>query len=206
MTAEGEQVKSVGRTAAILFAVGAFVLGALLAAGVSHLVADGGSSTATKTVTITRSVQIPAISMAPVAPVGVPETNTGSVAVDQPVVDGNLQFVVNGVRRAPSIPDNYNPVAPQNGEFFIVDATVTNVGTQQARYGAQYQKLIVDGQMYPFADMATYKETDQQITVNLNPGIRISTVVVFDIPVGVQPDRLEVHEDDRSTGGYVTLR
>jgi hypothetical protein len=104
--------------------------------------------------------------------------------VGQPAVDGDLQFIVNGVRRAPSIPDKYNPETPQ-GEFFIVDLTVSNVGVQQAEYGSQYQKLIVSGEMLAYADMATYKLTDESISrsCSISPSVLNRTALRFMGPV-----------------------
>lgn len=179
----------------------ALVVGIGIGLTVGAVSNDEDGSANASTVQSSKPVQYPTVP--PVRTSNQPAISAAGIG--QPVVDGPLQFVVDGVRRAQSIPDKYTPEAPQ-GEFFIVDMTITNVGNQQAEYRSQYQQLIVDGQMLAFADMATYKLTDQQIKVQLNPGIRIVTSVAFDIPAGTQPDSLEVHEDDFSTGAYVHLR
>lgn len=119
------------------------------------------------------------------------------------VRDGNLEFVVNSVERAASIPDSYESAQPQ-GEYLIVDLTVTNVGSNTETYMSALQMLSVDRKQYESAGTPTFT-LSSNATSQINPGIGIDTKIVFDVPVSAVPESIELHGEMLSPGVYVSL-
>jgi hypothetical protein len=143
-----------------------------------------------------------------------PEPETGQEAptledqaasVGQPVRDGNFEFVVAGIERAPVVADTEFPDLQKvaQGEFLLVRMTVTNVGTEPQTFFASFNKL---------SDGTTEFQSDDEAWIylgntlaDLNPGDSIDTAVIFDVPVGTDPESIELHEGPFSEGVTVGL-
>jgi uncharacterized protein DUF4352/uncharacterized protein DUF2510 len=143
-----------------------------------------------------------------------PETPTGEEAptledqaysIGMPARDGNFEFTVTGVDRAPLVADPQFPELQKTaqGEFLLVNMTVTNVGAEPQTFFASFNKL---------SDGATVFEADDEAWIylgntlaDLNPGDSITTAVVYDVPVGTDPESVELHDGPFSDGVTVGL-
>jgi hypothetical protein len=120
-----------------------------------------------------------------------------------PVRDGRLEFIVNGVRLGPSISSDHASYKA-HGRYVVVGLSVTNVGDQPETYMAIDQKLIVDGKQYDYAAEPTIL-LDTNTTSLINPGIRISALIAYDVPAGTRPGSIELHGAAGTPGVDVDL-
>ncbi len=126
-------------------------------------------------------------------------------SVGQPVRDGNFEFTVTGVERAALVADPEFPElqkTPQ-GEYILVKMTVTNVSTEPQTFFASFNTL---------SDGITEFQSDDEAWIylgntlaDLNPGDSIDTAVIFDVPVGTDPESIELHDGPFSEGVVVGL-
>jgi hypothetical protein len=141
------------------------------------------------------------------APTGkeAPTSENQASSVGQPVRDGNFEFTVTGVERAPVVADSEFPDLQKaaEGEYLLVKMTVTNVGSEPQTFFASFNKL---------SDGTTTFESDDEAWIylgntlaDLNPGDSIDTAVVFDVPVGTDPESIELHDGPFSDGVTVGL-
>jgi hypothetical protein len=139
------------------------------------------------------------------AGVEAPTLENRADSVGQPVRDGNFEFVVTGIDRGrvvadPEFPDLQKTAA---GEFVFVNMKVTNVGTEPQTFFASFNTL---------SDGSTEFKSDDEAWIylgntlaDLNPGDSIDTAVVFDVPVGTDPESIELHDGPFSEGVTVGL-
>jgi hypothetical protein len=125
--------------------------------------------------------------------------------VGEPVRDGNFEFVVAGIERAPVVADPGFPDLQKSaqGEYVLVKMTVTNVSAEPQTFFASFNKL---------SDGTTEFRSDDEAWIylgntlaDLNPGDTIDTAVVFDVPVGTDPESIELHDGPFSEGVTVGL-
>ncbi len=119
--------------------------------------------------------------------------------------DGNFEFVVTGVDRAavvadPEFPDLQKVAA---GEYVMVNMTVTNVGAEPQTFFASFNTLS-DGTTEFTSDDEAWIYLGNTLA-DLNPGDSIDTAVVFDVPVGTDPESIELHDGPFSEGVVVGL-
>jgi hypothetical protein len=134
-----------------------------------------------------------------------PTLENQASSVGQAVRDGNFEFVVKGVDRAPSVSDPELPELTKTaqGEFVLVNMTVTNVGSEPQTFFASFNKLS-DG-------TTTYESDDEawiylgNTVTDINPGDSIDTAVVYDVPVGTDLESIELHDGPFSDGVVVGL-
>jgi hypothetical protein len=126
-------------------------------------------------------------------------------SVGEPVRDGNFEFVVAGIERAPVVADPGFPDLQKSaqGEYVLVKMTVTNVSAEPQTFFASFNKL---------SDGTTEFRSDDEAWIylgntlaDLNPGDTIDTAVVFDVPVGTDPESIELHDGPFSEGVTVGL-
>jgi hypothetical protein len=118
-----------------------------------------------------------------------------------PVTDGSLQFVVKSISQTPTISTSFGATYTANGVYMIVDVTIANVGDAPATFQGINQKLIVGTEQYAYAGEPTFA-LQHNPTATINPGLSVSATIAFDVPVGVNPTRIELHEDQLSPGVY----
>ncbi|MEJ3748358.1 DUF4352 domain-containing protein [Actinomycetes bacterium KLBMP 9797] len=131
-----------------------------------------------------------------------------SVRVGEAGRDGRLEFLVTGVTCA--VRRVGDPFVSQAavGQFCLVDLVVRNVGGRPATFADALQRAYgPDGARYAVDSAAgILANPDQQVFLNqLNPGNRVSGVLVYDIPPEGKLAELELHESDDSAGLRVTL-
>ena len=123
----------------------------------------------------------------------------------RPVRDGELEFVVRdvrcGVRKLGSGPLARDPA----GQFCLARVDVTNVKTGPRTLYEPFQKLQdSEGQKHAADFAARFYYRDQTLWDEIGPGESVRGTMVFDIPAGVRPVALELH--DTALSGGVTVR
>jgi hypothetical protein len=134
-----------------------------------------------------------------------PTRQNQASSVGQAVRDGNFEFVVTGVDRAPVVadPDFADLQKAAAGEYLLVNMRVTNVSAEPQTFFASFNTL---------SDGTTEFNSDDEAWIylgntlaDLNPGDSIDTAVVFDVPVGTDPESIELHDGPFSDGVVVGL-
>ncbi|MBY3555788.1 DUF4352 domain-containing protein [Modestobacter lapidis] len=132
-------------------------------------------------------------------------TNPG---IGQPAADGKFQFVVNGVDcSATELGSEYFSTTAQ-GQFCMVDLTITNVGDKpQSFFGDNAKLFNAQGQEFSAdSEAAIYLEDSASLYEEINPGNALNSKVVFDVPAGTAPTSIELHDSMFSGGVTVNLQ
>jgi eukaryotic-like serine/threonine-protein kinase len=128
--------------------------------------------------------------------------------VGQPVRDGQFEFVVRSVRCGlRRVGPELARQTPQ-GRFCLVALRVANVGAEARDFAAGHQRLLgPDGRRHAVDGAATAANGSPRLLYSpVNPGNRIEGTLVFDVPAGLRPARIELHDSPFSRGVTVTLR
>jgi hypothetical protein len=143
----------------------------------------------------------------PTATHTVSTSTPASAALNQPVRDGEFEFVVSAVGPVPE--HWYGPHPPPGGEWIIATMTVRNAGSKPQSFSVRNQKLIDSaGRQYgPDMSAAVALNPAFMVSVNdVNPGFAIGTLKVpFGVPDGTRAAAIEVHDSAFSDGARVTL-
>ncbi|MFD3506384.1 DUF4352 domain-containing protein [Nocardia sp. NPDC058666] len=123
------------------------------------------------------------------------------------VRDGKFGFTVTKVDPPVAIVgDNPYMQKTAQGEFVLVYVDVANTSNVAQHYFGSNQKLI-DDQGREFAnDTAAEINVNDQLSAEINPGNKISMVLVFDVPVGTVATAVEFHDSAFSDGARVALK
>ncbi|MEV0684572.1 DUF4352 domain-containing protein [Nocardia sp. NPDC050378] len=123
------------------------------------------------------------------------------------VRDGKFAFTVTQVDPpVRTVGDNPYLQKTAQGEFVLVHIEVTNVGDVAQQYFGANQKLI-DAQGREFAnDTSAEINVNDELVTEINPGNKISMVLVFDVPTGTDPAAVEFHDSAFSNGARVALK
>jgi hypothetical protein len=135
-------------------------------------------------------------------------TDTAAVSIGQPAADGDFQFVVNGVDCSQTeLGDQYFNTTAQ-GQFCLVDLTITNIGSEsQSFLGDNATLFNAQGQEFSAdTEAAFYLENADSLYEEINPGNALNTKVVFDVPAGMVPSSIELHDSMLSGGVTVALQ
>lgn len=175
-----------------------------VAAVVMTLRTDVGESTITHKPP-DASGETPVVASEVEAPVAAPTLEDQAYSIGMPARDGSFEFVVTGVGRAPAVADPQFPELQKtaDGEYVLVEMTVTNVGADPQTFFPSFNTLT-DGAMEYEADDEAWIYLGNTLA-DLNPGDTIDTAVVFDVPVGTQPQAIELHDGPFSDGVTVGL-
>jgi hypothetical protein len=130
-----------------------------------------------------------------------------TVAIGEPGRDGAFEFTVSRIDcGVAQIGDSFiNQTAV--GQFCLAELTVRNVGKQPAVFAdAQQRAYGPDGDRYATDSAAgILANAEQQLFQNqINPGNRVTGVVVYDIPRDSHIAELELHESEHTAGLRVT--
>ncbi|MBO9555995.1 DUF4352 domain-containing protein [Cellulomonas sp.] len=145
-------------------------------------------------------------SEAPAEPAA-PEPAPAAAGLNTPVRDGKFEFVVTGVECGQTtLGDEYINTTAQ-GQFCLVHVRATNIGDKPQYFFADNQKAFnADGQEYSANSSASiYLDDADSWMSEINPGNGIDGTVVFDVPVGVTPTSVELHDSAFSGGVKVVL-
>ena len=85
--------------------------------------------------------------------------------------------------------------------------SVENTGAESQLMDASSQYLFIGDKEYSTSSDALLAVDDSEnfFLEEINPGNFVEGVMVFDIPVGGQPDRLELHDSPFSGGVTVSI-
>jgi hypothetical protein len=121
------------------------------------------------------------------------------------VRDGDFAFVVNGVRTTEVIADAEFPELNKTaeGEYVIVDLTVTNVSAEARTFLASFNTLC-DGTTVFEADDEAWLYLGNMVA-EVAPGASIETEVVFDVPKGTDLESIWLRGGRLSDGVPVAL-
>jgi hypothetical protein len=141
------------------------------------------------------------------APNAPAETSAYALIGDE-VQDGSFAFTVTDVQTGvQALGESFLRTEAQ-GEFVLVHVTVRNIGSESATFMGGNQTLL-DAQGREFeADTSTavmnVPDSESFITP-INPGNAVEGVLVFDVPEGLTPTAIELHESMFSGGALVSL-
>ena len=118
-----------------------------------------------------------------------------SAGVGQEVVDGKFAFIVNEVSTSPTFGDTH-----ARGVWLVLSMAVRNIGTEPRLFQMDAQSLKEsDGRGHSAALM-------EPPSVNkIDPGLQMSVRLAFDVPPGVRPTRILLHESASTPGVRVDL-
>ncbi|KOU24405.1 DUF4352 domain-containing protein [Streptomyces sp. WM6368] len=134
-------------------------------------------------------------------------TDSGRMpGVGEAVRDGKFEFTVTRLQAGVgNVGGEYGQDA--QGQFFLVHMTVKNIGDKAQTFDGSDQELIDrNGSKYS-ADTAAgiYLDGSESFLEQINPGNVVDGVVVFDVPKGADPVRIELHDSMFSGGTTVDL-
>jgi hypothetical protein len=140
-----------------------------------------------------------------------PNTSTEGVApagIGDQVQDGSFTFTVTDVQTGlRALGESFLRTEAQ-GEFVLVHVTVTNVGADSTTFmGANQTLLDTQGREFT-ADSSTAVMNvpdSASLFTPINPGNSVEGVLVFDVPEGLSPAAIELHESMFSGGAVVSL-
>ena len=124
-----------------------------------------------------------------------------------PVRDGNLEFVVTGVRCGVPQVGTGLITRTAKGQYCLADVRVRNVKDSSRILFESYEKLVDSAGDQHNADisMRVIYGTRRSGT-KIEPGQQVRGTMVFDIPRGTRAERLELHDGPASGGVTVRLR
>ncbi|MGH3585493.1 MAG: DUF4352 domain-containing protein [Pseudonocardia sp.] len=131
-----------------------------------------------------------------------------SAGIGDQVQDGAFTFTVTDVETGrESLGDGFLRSEAQ-GNYVLVHVTVTNVGTEAQMFTSANQTLL-DAQGREFeadagAALMNVPDSESFLT-DVNPGNSVDGVLVFDVPDGLSPTAIELHESLFSGGVTVSL-
>ncbi|EHY89554.1 DUF4352 domain-containing protein [Saccharomonospora azurea] len=129
------------------------------------------------------------------------------VGVGRPVRDGLFEFTVVGVEYSPSVGDQYVSETAQ-GQYATVTVRVANIGNEARSFADTDQYLFdADDRRYSTDLAAESLIPGNDVFYNpINPGNVVEGALVYDVPVDVEPTRIELHDSAFSQGVSVGLR
>jgi hypothetical protein len=120
--------------------------------------------------------------------------------------DGKFEFVVSRVRcGVQRIGDQYLNKTAQ-GQFCLISVGVRNIGNEQRTFEQSSQYLFdTTGRRFETGDAGLYLEDSKSFLEEINPGNGVNGTLVYDVPKGFKPAKVELHDSAFSGGVEVTL-
>jgi hypothetical protein len=168
---------------------------------------EGTVTTQPETSASAEPTQAPGVAPGKVAsaPAKVPAAGPG---LGDKVRDGKFEFTVTKVRPGVASVGDSTFGKKAQGQFVLVSVTVSNIGEEPQTLVGDAQKLF-DTQGREFSvdtEAAIYLAESNSIFEEINPGNSVKGTLLYDIPDGVKPVKLELHDSAFSGGVEVTLR
>lgn len=139
------------------------------------------------------------------------EPDPSKPGLDDPVVDGDLEFTVTDVDTgADEIPGSFNQVHEASGSFTLVEMKIKNVGDNPADVSWNNVDGTVDGDVeIESSAVASFYANDRDtagpFVHDINPGAWIEVTIVFDVPDGMELETVIGHDSVFSDGAVVYL-
>ena len=130
------------------------------------------------------------------------KSGTFDPGMNATVSDGKFDFRVTDVQVGLTIPFN-----KPRGQWIVVTMTVANTGNREQSFMVANQKLIgSNGAQYEADWVAAAPINDENaLSLTLAPGFKATYKLPFDLPPGVSPERIELHDSMFSGGVTVKL-
>jgi eukaryotic-like serine/threonine-protein kinase len=131
----------------------------------------------------------------------------GPAGLDDPVRDGQFEFVVGSVRCGVGhVGEGVGRREPL-GRFCLVAVQVRNTGQEGRTLAAAHQYLFDQAGSRHDAhwEATVHNGGGRLLSTHLNPGQRVAGTLVYDVPAGIRPARLELHDAPFSGGASVEL-
>jgi hypothetical protein len=128
-------------------------------------------------------------------------------AMGEPANDGQFEFVVNSLKCGATEVGDGMFSEETTGQFCMLDLTITNTGDDAQYLASDAQKLIDDqGREFDYAFDATFaNDTDSPFLEEINPGLTLEVVFVFEVPTDANIIEAELHDSAFSGGVRVAL-
>jgi Domain of unknown function (DUF4352) len=121
--------------------------------------------------------------------------------INEPVRAGKFLVVVKDVSAA----GNWYGGPQPRGQWIVATMTVRNTGNEPESFIAGNQKLIDSvGREYAADSVAAASMYEDSTAVDIDPGVTIDVRVPFDVPPGMLPGGVELH--DSSLSGAATVK
>ena len=130
-----------------------------------------------------------------------------TVKVGQPARDGKFEFTVKAPRCGVKKVGSDLLGAKAQGQFCLVTVQVKNIGDEPQTFSDSSQKAFgADVEYSTDTTAGLYANEDTSTFLNeINPGNKVTGVLVFDIPAKAKLTKLELHDSPFSGGVTVTL-
>ncbi|HEY6798850.1 MAG TPA: DUF4352 domain-containing protein [Kineosporiaceae bacterium] len=127
-------------------------------------------------------------------------------ALGTPVRDGKFEFIVHGTRTTKTL-GNAVLHTTAHGAFVLVSVRVRNISDEHQNFLSLAQKLHDEkGNEYGTDVRATlYLGHLRNLYDDVGPGRTVDGTLVFDLPAGARPARIELHDSLLSGGTDVML-
>jgi hypothetical protein len=123
------------------------------------------------------------------------------------VRDGKFEFTVTKVKCGRTLVGSSDFGKKAQGEFCEVSVTVANIGDEpQSMFGDnQYLFDSKDRKYSADTEAAIYLKDSNTLYEEINPGNSLKGTLLFDVPKGTKPAKLELHDSAFSGGVNVQL-
>jgi hypothetical protein len=124
------------------------------------------------------------------------------------VQDGSLAFTVTDVETGVRVLGDSFLRTEAQGMYVLVHVSVRNIGSESQTFmGANQTLLDAQGREFTADSSAALMNVpnSESFFTPINPGNTVEGVLVFDVPEGLSPAAIELHESMFSSGAFVTL-
>lgn len=127
--------------------------------------------------------------------------------VGKKVRDGKFEFTVTKVKCGRSLVGSSDFGKKAQGQFCEVSVTVKNIGDEpQSMFGDNQYLFDSKNRKYSAdTEAAIYLKDSNTLYEEINPGNSLKGTLLFDVPKGIKPAKLELHDSAFSGGVDVRL-
>lgn len=141
-------------------------------------------------------------------------TPTVLTKLDQPADDGKLQFTITEFacgKTQVTQPDNSYVSSQAEGQFCVTNLTVKNISNVSQSFDISNQYIYdASNKQYSYSLVASIdaNPSDSQFPglEDVNPGITVSGIIIFDIPKNITPVYAILRDYEASNGVRVNLQ
>jgi hypothetical protein len=133
-------------------------------------------------------------------------SQSSATGIGKPASDGQFTFTVQKFTCGATKIGNGMLAVKAQGQFCVANMTVKNTGNTASTLDSSSQYAYIGDKQYTASSdvvMAT-PQAQAFFLQNINPGNSVQGIVVWDVPKGAKPDRLELH--DSMFSGGVTVQ
>lgn len=131
-----------------------------------------------------------------------------TTGLNTPVRDGKFEFTVTKVVTGKKTVGSQYLQEKAQGQFVLVTVKVANIGDETRALSDSDQKMFDDKRRsFEANSMAGMSLDNNQVFYeNINPGNSVTGVLVYDMPVGAVPTKMELHDSMFSGGVTIGLK